>query len=294
MTTAELDRRNFLARLGLLGALAGSTVVLPPWVGTASAQTEQEITDLVRQILTEMTRDTFCALTVFVVPGQDAYSAAQGTPEPDAGALETRTPDFLVDMFDRFLTLPVEFGQSIARLLASDLGNLPLPNPDDVPDLPPGTVDTVAEAVDRLLANSEVLPLSQIIALLLNLVATLVDSSSVTGDFLSPLARLSIGEKAAVLSLLEDVNSPVMTQLASQVPPDQVDLVVGLVLDLVGGTLAFTGLGAYSEWSTFDPVRRTITSRPACWDQCHYDPGVLDGWDDFVGYYQGRRSVVNT
>lgn len=290
MRTAGLDRRNFLARLGLLGALAGSSVVLPPWMGVAAAYTEEEITNLVRQIFTEMTRDTFCALTVFVVPGQDAYSAAQGTPEPDAGALETRTPDFIIDMIDGLLTLPFEFEQGVVSLLASDLSNVPLPNPDDLPDLPPDTVNTVADAVQRLLANSEALPLSQILGLLLNLVATLVDSSSVTGNFLSPFARLSIGEKAAVLSLLEDPNSPVMTQLASQLPPDQVDLVVGLVVNLVSGILAFIGLGAYSEWSTFDPVHRTITSRPAGWDVCGY-PGVRDGWDDFKGYLQGRTEV---
>src|SRR5262249_33374518 len=101
METADLDRRTFLARLGLLGALAGGSVALPSFMGVAAAYTEDEITNLVRQIIAEMNRDTYCALSVFVVPGQDAYSSAQGTPEPDAGALEVRTPDFIIDMVDK-------------------------------------------------------------------------------------------------------------------------------------------------------------------------------------------------
>src|SRR5262249_6244110 len=136
------------------------------------------------------------------------------------------------------------------------------------------------------------LPLSQIVGLLLTLVATLVTPASATGAFMSPFARLALGEKAAVASLLEDPNSPVLASLGSQFPPPLDTIVPGLVLYLMGAALlSFGGFGTYSEWSTFDPVTRTLTGRPVGWEISRYQPGVLAGWDDFKGYYQGRTKV---
>src|SRR5207244_4314491 len=95
--TAGLDRRSFLARLGILSAVAGSGLVLPGRAEAAGATTttmsQSDLIALLRQILAEMARDTFNALAAFVLPGQDAYSAAQGTPRTEPGAIEARIPD---------------------------------------------------------------------------------------------------------------------------------------------------------------------------------------------------------
>jgi hypothetical protein len=291
MTQAGLDRRSFLARLGLMSAVASSALVLPGRT-SAEADTQSDLTDELRQILAEMARDTFNALAVFVVPGPDPYSAAQGTPMAEPGAIEAHTPEFLITMFDEVLSIPDAMVRGIAGALAGGLTNLPVPQPDDLPPLPPDTVHSVAEAVQTILTGPVTPPFSQVATLLLSLVATQVNPSTVTGAFLTPYARLSLGEKAAVASLLEDPNSPVMQAIGAQLPPELQQLVPGLVLYMVGGLIALAGFGTYGEWATFDPLRRSVSSRPVGWDLCGYDPGVLDGWDDFQGYYQGRRAVT--
>ena len=291
---AGLDRRSFLARLGLLSAVAGSTLVLPGRAGAEVAITasQSDVIALLRQILAEMAQDTFNALAVFVVPGPDPYSAAQGTPRTEPGAIEAHTPAFLITMFDELLPIPDEMARGIAGALAGGLAGVPVPNPDDLPDLPPDTVNSVAEAVQMILTGPDTPPFSQVVTLLLSLVATQVNPGSVTGAFLTPYARLSLGEKAAVTSLLEDPNSPVMVAISSQLPDSLRPLVTGLVPYLVGGLMAFSAFGTYSEWATFDPLRRSVSSRPVGWDISGYDPGVLDGWNDFQGYYQGRQAVT--
>lgn len=292
MRSADLDRRTFLARLGVLGAVAGGSLVLPNVAGVAAASTPQDLIPLLRQILAEMTRDTFNGLAVFIAPGPDPYSVAQGASHPAPGGIETRTPDFHITTLDKVITLPDGLDRALAGGLAGGLAGVPFPNPDDLPDVPPDTVHSVAEAIQIILTGPDLLPLSQIVGLLLNLVATLVNPASATGAFMSPFARLALGEKAAVASLLEDPNSPVLASLGSQFPPPLDTIVPGLVLYLMGAALlSFGGFGTYSEWSTFDPVTRTLTGRPVGWEISRYQPGVLAGWDDFKGYYQGRTKV---
>jgi len=219
MRSTDLDRRTFLARLGLLGAVAGGSLVLPNAAGVAAASTTQELLPLLRQILAEMTRDTFNGLAVFIAPGPDPYSVAQGVPYPAPGGIEARTPEFLITMFDELVTLPGD----LDRALAGGLAAVPFPNPDDLPDVPPDTVHSVVEAVQIILTGPDLLPLSQIIGLLLNTVATLVSPASATGDFLSPFARLAFGHKAAVASLLEDRAPGRPAGISVHSPPHQAD-----------------------------------------------------------------------
>jgi hypothetical protein len=195
-------------------------------------------------------------------------------------------------MFDEILPLPDAMVRGIAGALAGGLAGVPLPNPDDLPDVPPDTVNSIADAVQLILTGPVTPPFSQVATLLLSLVAVQVNPNSATGAFLTPYARLALPEKAAVTMLLEDPNSPVMQAIGAQLPPELLGLVPGLVLYMVGGLMAFSGFGVYSEWANFDPLRRTVSSRPVGWDLCGYDPGIMDGWDDFRGYYQGRRAVT--
>jgi hypothetical protein len=44
----------------------------------------------------------------------------------------------------------------------------------------------------------------------------------------------------------------------------------------------------------FDPATRTLSGRPVGWQLTGYVPnGVVDGWDDFQGYFQDRVQVTS-
>jgi hypothetical protein len=288
----DLDRRTFLARLGLLSAVAGSGLLLPDIAGAAvPATTTQDLIDLLRPVMADLTKDTFSGLVAFVVPGRDAYSTAQGTPRTEPGAIDASTTDFVISLLDGFVPFPAELSRGIASILAGGLADVPIALPPGLPPLPPGTLDALDDAVRIMLSGPDGLPLSQVSALLLNLLATQVNPASTHGAFLSPFARLAAAEKAVTFELLEDPNGAVLTALTSQLPAELRDTVAGLVRFLVGGLLSFPALGAYGEWSVFDPQTRSVTRRPVGWDISGFDPGVLDGWNDFTGYYQGRQEV---
>ena len=53
----------------------------------------------------------------------------------------------------------------------------------------------------------------------------------------------------------------------------------------------FTAFGIYSEWST-QTGRGEVSARPVGWDLAGFTPGEMataDGWDEFRGYWKGRR-----
>ena len=69
--------------------------------------------------------------------------------------------------------------------------------------------------------------------------------------------------------------------------------VSGVLEFVAGALLEFSAFGAYSEFGVFDPATRRLTGRPVGWQIASYQPnGVVDGWDDFKGYYQGRTEVT--
>lgn len=92
----KVDRRDFLVKSGWFGAgmllsrLPGA-LAQHGWLDAASAQE------------TDLTRDTLNGLVVFVVPGPDAYSIAQGQTTESPGALEARTTDILIESLDNFV-----------------------------------------------------------------------------------------------------------------------------------------------------------------------------------------------
>ena len=91
---------------------------------------------------------------------------------------------------------------------------------------------------------------------------------SAQGPFESAFACLSVAEKAAVFEAIE--SNPQARPLAAVLPA--------------------TAFLIYSEAAVFDPVSRTIRSRPLGWDLSNYE-GVANGRAEFKGYYQNRRSV---
>jgi hypothetical protein len=288
------SRRVFLARIGVLGAAAATAGFLPR-VGYASLGDLglQGVVGVVRPLLDELARDTLNGVAVFVVPGPDAYSAAQGTQRAEPGALEARTPDFLIRALDNFVPFPDELAGPITAALATGLADTPIRLPSLLDSLPLQPVRTVDKALSALLQNHQAIPLSMTVALTLNFVATQVDPAAVAGPFLSPFSRLSFAQKARVFALLEGGDADLVALLDRRLPQPLRQSVSGLLKFVAGSLLEFAAFGSYSEFGVFDAGTRSLTGRPVGWGLTGYLPnGVVDGWDDFQGYYQNRRRVT--
>jgi hypothetical protein len=143
-----------------------------------------------------------------------------------------------------------------------------------------------------LLEDGATLPLSLVVAMLLNLVATQVNPLAVTGSLLSPFARLTFQEKAEVFELIEGTDADLVALLDTGLPEPLKGTLSGLLRFVGGALLEFAGFGAYNEFAVFHPVARTVTREPVGWALSGYE-GVSDGWDEFLGYYQGRTEVEN-
>jgi hypothetical protein len=152
----QITRRQFLARAGALG-FGAALVQLPGalrgkgWLDEAAAQDPN------------LTIDTLNGLVVFIVPGPDEYSLAQGESSQTPGAIEADTTANLIENLDGFL-----------------------PNPDLGPFNNDGTV-----------------PLSGAVANLLNSTAAQVDPLASGGAFPSHFSRLSFADKAEVFKRIE-------------------------------------------------------------------------------------------
>jgi hypothetical protein len=152
----RISRRDFLVRAGWVG-FGAALVQLPGalrgkgWLDEAAAQDPN------------LTIDTINGLVVFIVPGPDEYSVAQGEKSDQPGALEANATEHLIANLDGFL-----------------------PNPDLGPFNNDGTV-----------------PLSGAVANLLNSTAAQVDPGASGGPFPSHFSRLSFAEKAEVFRRIE-------------------------------------------------------------------------------------------
>ena len=284
-----LSRRGFLARVGVLGVAVGSGALAAPGLAGASPLTTTDAGAL-RPLLADLARDTLTGLAVFVVPGPDPFSRAQGTPRREPGAIEAGTPESLVDLLDRVVPFPDAMARPVAAAFQTALAGTD-PEPRELVGLPPETVEQVDAALGELLAApGEGVPLSLAVAMLLNLLATHVDGRSIEGRFLSPFARLSFASKARVFALLEGPEADLVAALGASLPPDLLGVVIGVLRTFAAPLLELPALCTYSEAHVFDPATRTVTARPVGWDLTGY-AGVRDGWDEFRGYYQGRREV---
>lgn len=286
-----LSRRKFLARTGVLGAVAGAGTLLPsPAGGWPLPPLLSPIVDQLRPILAELARDTLNGLTTFVVPGPDAYSEAQGTPRSEPGALEAGATDFMIEALDNFVPFPQELARPLATAFQTGLSDLGIELPGDLLDLLPLPIDTLDEALAELLGDDEAIPLSLVVALLLNLVATQINPLAVSGPFLSPFARLSFGEKADAFALIEGPDADLVALLDTELPQPVRGSVSGLLRFVGGALLEFPAFGSYNEHAVFDPNAKDVTSTPVGWTLTDYG-GVSDGWDDLIGYYQDRTEV---
>lgn len=277
MSDADLGRRGFLARMGVLGAAVAAGGL---FTGSASAGTRGgpglgELVAGLQPVLAELARDTLNGLVVMTCPGPDEYSQAQGTPRPEPGAIEARATDFMIESLDNFVPFPDQLANPLGEALASGLDGTGL---DD--------------ALKLLLRNDETLPLSSVIAMLLNLVATQVNPASLNGAFLSPFVRLSYADKCRVFEQLEGPDADLVSTLDSNLDEPLKESVSGVLRFVAGALLEFSAYGSYGEWGVYNTELKRVFKRPVGWELSGYQPdGVVHGWDDFLGYYQNRKQV---
>jgi hypothetical protein len=138
--------------------------------------------------------------------------------------------------------------------------------------------------------SDETIPLSLVVALLLNLAATQVEPLAVSGPFLSPFARLGFGEKAATFALIEGPDADLVAALDTRLPEPLRASVSGVLRFVAGALLEFPAFAAYNEWAVLDPATRQLRATPVGWTLTGYG-GVSDGWDELLGYYQERTEV---
>ena len=173
-------------------------------------------------------------------------------------AAEVATPDLLHDTFDGLLAfiVPGPDDYSVAQGVSTiELGGVD----EGVADILIATLDETTPFLPQFSAT---------VAAILNSLAQVVNPAA-GGTFLSPFARLSFAEKAAVFQIMDGTES--LKPLAGVLP-------------------AFVAFFCYSETGAFDPVTRSLTGHPIAWDISSYQ-GVSDGRNEFVGYFENRREV---
>jgi hypothetical protein len=298
MPDQDVGRRAFLARIGLLGAVVVAGGLLTDRAGATAVPAAEpgqgQLIDALRPVLAELARDTLNGLVVMTCPGPDEYSAAQGTPRRDPGAMEAGATDFMIESLDNFVPFPDQLGVSLGEGLAGGLDGLGITLPSALAGLPLDQVITLDDALGTMLRNDETLPLSSVVAMLLNLVATQVDPAAINGAFLSPFARLSYDDKCEVFQRLEGPDADLVATLDADMDGPFAESLSGTLRFLAGALLEFAAYGSYGEQGVYDARAKTITERPVGWSLMGYQPdGVVHGWDDFLGYYQDRKQVSN-
>ena len=175
------SRREFLIRVGLIGAAmvfvdAGELeFASSPAEGAASSPTA------LAPLFDALAADTINGLVAFVVPGPDAYSVAQGVHDTAPGGLDADGTAFMLNALDNFYPVPQEPLRMLVQALATGINA-------NLPSAPPAAAARRAGRASSTLALAALLPgrrrspLSLLVALLLNFVATLVDPDGGHGD----------------------------------------------------------------------------------------------------------------
>ena len=290
-----LNRRQFLLRTGTLGAAA--TVALYPSIAKAAGALDPLIDDIAAPALKILARDTVAGLVAFSVPGADAYSQAQGVTDTRPGGIDAKATDvFMVDL-DDFLPVPDTYAHALAASFTTAVSDIPIPLDllGPLAQLGEQFAGQMDDALRSLLQSDSAVPLSLVIAMMLNFLATQVNPGSLAGPFpTSPFANLSFNDKARAFDALENADAQLVAALDSGAPQPMKDSLSGL-LKFVGGALQeFGAYLSYGEGGVFDPQTKTVSQRPVGWDLSSYMPGrttPADGWDEFLGYFEGRQST---
>jgi hypothetical protein len=296
MEEVGFSRRTFLWRTGSLGAAA--TVALYPSLAKAAGVLDPLIGDIAAPALKLLAKDSIAGLVAFEVPGSDPYSQAQGVTSPTPGGIDAKGTDvFLMDL-DNFLPFPDTYVHALAASFTTSVSEIPIPLDllGPLAKVGEGFAAQMDDALRSLTQSDAAVPLSLVIALTLNFLATQVNPASLAGPFpTSPFANLSFKDKAKALEALEAADSNLVETLDANAPEPLKASLSGL-LKFVGGALQEFGTYlSYGEWGVYDPATKTVSQRPVGWDLTNYMPGrttPADGWDEFLGYFEGRQSTA--
>jgi hypothetical protein len=166
------------------------------------------------------------------------------------------TPDLVHDTFNGLLAFVVPGPDSF-----SVAQGVSTPEPGGVEA---GATDVLIATLDE---TTPFLPnFSATVAAVLNGLAQAVNPAA-GGPFLSPFARLSFAQKAAVFQIMDATDT--LKPLAAVLP-------------------AFVAFFVYSEAGVFDPRTRSLTGQPIGWRLSSYQ-GVAEGRDEFLGYFKIHR-----
>ncbi len=289
---APFGRREFFVRAGAIGA----AVVLFESGTLTTAPASAVVPSPVTSLLDQLAADTVSGLVAFVVPGPDAYSVRQGVSDSVPGGIAADGTNFMLSSLDNFYPVPAEPLRLLVQALATGLS-------DNVPTLPAGLnlglpldlTTTLDQLLVDLLGFSGSVPLSEVVALLLNFLASIVDPNSIVGPFLSPFSNLTFADKAKVFALLEEDSVAVAQMIDGNLPEPLKQSLSGLLAFLAGALLEFAAFGSYSEFGAFNPATRELTGVPVGWRTSNYlvDTNFVpdEGWNEFLGYFDNEQKV---
>ncbi|MBJ7329586.1 MAG: hypothetical protein JHC95_06790 [Solirubrobacteraceae bacterium] len=298
MDSTTVDRRTFLARAGVLGlALSAPPGLLDAARANPTGDAVEALIRWLRPQLRRVSAETHDALAAFSLPGDDRFSRRQHLWRPEPGGVAAGCGPFLMKTIDGYLPVPDRVW--IPTLVTSTrvLGNVPAPLPPDLRRLGLADAQRFDRALEIVLTNDETIPASIVIALLLNVTATILTPAVLwRSGGVAPFAKLSYNEKGRVFRDFEGDTPKIVTLLRRSGALDGwlVDALDGLIKYLAMAALALSADGMWSEQSTYDPATKRLSGRPIGWDQTGYLIGRTeppDGHADLLGYYQDRTEV---
>lgn len=301
-TPLNQGRRTLLVGTGILGAaaLAAPGLLVPGKAYADLNSSEVQWTaEQLRAALEALRNDTFFGLVAFAVPGDDPYSEQQGVSTQIPGGIGTRGDLYLTGGIDRVIPLPPQFMNQLLEGIGGYLNAAPLSIPDDAAASLGENGEWILENLDASLSQylENEVPNSIMLALLLNLVANQVIEQPGTGPFVAPFSNLTWEQKGRVMAALDGDNSWLKDALQWSIS-DQTfrEAAPGVLQTFISFVIRIASFASYNEFAVFDPENLTVTQRPLGWVLSGYlpdAPPIPDGGDDFIGYYQGRRSVDN-
>ncbi|HWD54190.1 MAG TPA: hypothetical protein VG346_03670 [Acidimicrobiales bacterium] len=293
VTAQRYGRRAFLVRTGVIGA-AIALVDVPTLLEPGRAGAAAPSLATLSPIFDALSKDTINGLVAFVVPGPDAYSVAQGMHDTAPGGLDADGTAFMLNALDNFYPVPQEPLLLLVQALTTGINaNLPSLH---LPPLLEELADELDKALQVLLAGETTVPLSLLVALLLNFVATLTNPTAVHGTFLSPFARLDFTEKTKAFQLMETDAANLAVAIDGNLTEPVRASISGLIEFLAGALLEFAAFGCFSEFGAFDAQTRTVMATPVGWTLSNYlalapNNRPVEGWDEFKGYLGGETQA---